>query len=359
MMKSVLAVTAFVAMTLTAPVQAQEKLTITPELVSAAEQEGELTLLYSSPLNAMQAFVEDFNKAYPNITVNLERKAGSAGVQMLLEESAAGVHRIDVFQGTDTGANAMVVKEKLLVPVQPQEVDQFLPSALVMAPDLYYPDRNRSLIMYNPNYVTEEEASKLQSWEGILDPAFRDKISLVEPTFGVTLAPLLYIMETPSLGEDFLRKLKQQNPTIFVNTAQARDAVISGQKPISWGAQWESIAFSEFERGAPIRFVYPKPTVEYGTNGWGVLANAPHPNAARLFYAWSVGRDGAAAMQGPAYNSLPALKNVEDGRAIVSKLKGESWFKFPEEVWNPNIESWVANGTAYQQTWTKIMKSAN
>ncbi|WP_186445066.1 extracellular solute-binding protein [Mesorhizobium sp. J18] len=358
-MKSTLAVAAFVAMTLTAPVRAQEKLAITPELVSAAEQEGEVTLLYSSPLNAMHAFVEAFNQEYPNITVNLERKAGSAGVQMLLEESQAGVHRIDVFQGTDAGANATLVKENLFVAVEPEEVEQFLPSALPMAPYLYYPDRNRSLIMYNPNYVTEEEAAKLQSWEGILDPAFRDKISLVEPTFGVTLAPLLYIMETPSLGEDFLRKLKQQNPTIFVNTAQARDAVISGQKPISWGAQWESVAFSEFERGAPIRFAYPKPTVEYGTNGWGVLANAPHPNAARLFYAWGVGRGGATAMQGPAYNGLPALKKVEDGRAVVAKLKSESWFKFPEEVWNPNLDSWINNGTAYQQTWTKIMKSAN
>jgi ABC-type Fe3+ transport system substrate-binding protein len=276
-----------------------------------------------------------------------------------MEEESAGVHRIDVFQGTDTGANAALVEKKLFVPVEPEGAENFLPSALPMAPFLYYPDRNRSLIIYNPKFVSEEDAKKLESWEGILDPAFRDKISLVEPTFGVTLAPLLYIMNTPSLGEDFLRKLKTQNPTIFVNTAQARDAVVSGQKPISWGAQWESIAFSEYERGAPIRFIYPKPTVEYGTNGWGILAKAPHPNAARLFFAWSLGTDGAAAMQGPAYNSLPAIKDFQDKRAVVSKLEDESWFNFPEEVWNPDIDNWVTSGSDYQQTWTQILKSGN
>jgi ABC-type Fe3+ transport system substrate-binding protein len=90
-----------------------------------------------------------------------------------------------------------------------------------------------------------------------------------------------------------------------------------------------------------------------------VLADAPHPNAARLFLAWGLSRDGAAAMQGPAYNGLPMLKSFEDERAIVRKLKAESWFKLPEEVWNPNIDRWVANGAAHQRTWTRIMKSGN
>ncbi|MCO5089598.1 ABC transporter substrate-binding protein [Bosea sp. (in: a-proteobacteria)] len=345
------------ALGMATPALSQEKLSITPELVKAAEAEGQLTLLYSSPLNAMQALSEAFNREFPRIRVNLERKAGASGVQALLQESAAGVHRIDVFQGTEMSANEMLLKEKLLAAIVPDTASNFPEKTLSLSPYLYYPDQNRSVIMYNPKLVTEQEAEKLKNWDGILDPAFRDRVSIVEPTFGVTLAPLLYVMNTPSLGEDFLKKLKGQNPAIFVNTAQARDAVVSGQKPISWGAQWESIVFSEYERGAPIRFIYPAPTVEYGTNGWGVLKNAPNPNAARLFFAWVMSRKGAIAMMEPAYNGLPAFKGVDDTRGIVPKLKTEPWFAFPTQTWNPDIQDWISNGRKYQETWTRIMKA--
>lgn len=335
---------------------AQEKIAITPDLVAAAEKEGELTLQYSAPLNAMQAMAAAFGKAYPKVRLNLERKAGSTGAQALLQEIAAGVHRIDVFQGTDAGANAELIKQQAFAALTPELVGDFPASATAMAPYIYYPDVIRTVVMYNPKFVTEAEAEKLRAWDGILDPAFKGRFSLVEPSFGVTLAPLLYVMNNPKLGEDFLRKLKAQDPVIFLNTAQARDSLMSGQKPISWGAQWENIVFSDFERGAPIRFVYPNPTVAYGGNGWGVLAKAPHPNAARLFFAWGMSRDGGLAIQGPQYNGRSALKSLEDTRTVVPRLKKEAWFKPAGEDWNPDIKDWIGNGPRYQEIWTRILK---
>ncbi len=48
------------SLAISAAASAQEKITITPELVAAAEKEGELTLQYSSPLAALQAMVPSF-----------------------------------------------------------------------------------------------------------------------------------------------------------------------------------------------------------------------------------------------------------------------------------------------------------
>src|SRR3546814_676215 len=151
-MKMLLPAALAATLAVVSPLAAQEKLAITPELVAAAEEEGELTLQYSAPLNAMQALVQSFNEAYPNVTVNLERKAGSSGVQALLQESAAGVHRIDVFQGTDTNANAELIAQGLLAPVVPETADQFPESARVQAPHIYYPDVIRTVVMYNPEF---------------------------------------------------------------------------------------------------------------------------------------------------------------------------------------------------------------
>lgn len=348
---------AFAAGALAAAAVAQERLEITPALVAAAEKEGELTLLYSSPLVSMQGITDDFRKAYPKIKVNLERKAGSAGAQALMQEAAAGVARIDVFQGSDVAANQELVDLKLFAPLVPAGIDGYLPSARIMEPFLYYPEVNSTVIMYNPRLVTDDEVRRLRAWNGILDPAFKGRISVVEPTFGVTLAPLLYVMNTPGLGADFLRRLRSQDPHVYTNTAQAREAVISGQRPISWGAQWEAVVLSEIEKGTPVRFVYPDVRVEWGGTGYGVLAKAPRPNAARLFMAWKFSKAGAASEQAPHTSSRPALKQLEDVRAVMNAVRKEPWFSMSETVWNPDPKDWVRNGPAHQQTWTQIMRA--
>ncbi len=335
---------------------AQEKLEITPALVAAAEKEGEFTLLYSSPLASMQGMTDDFRKTYPKLKVNLERKAGSSGANALMQEVNAGVNRVDVYQGSDMAASQELVDQKIFAPLAPVTIGDYLPLASLMAPYLYSPDVNSSVIAYNPKFVTDAEAQKLRSWTGVLDPAFKGRISVVEPVFGVTLAPLLYIMNTAGLKEDFLRKLKAQDPLIYLNTAQARDAVVSGQKPISWGAQWEAVELADIEKGAPVRFVYPDPRVEWPGTTYGVLAKAPHPNAARLFLAWKFSKAGAASEQAPHTSNRPSLKQFDDVRAGMKTVMKESWFKLPPQVWIPDAKDWVTNGTAYQETWTSIMK---
>ena len=356
MKKNLKALLALLAALGAAAVGAQERLAITPALVAAAEKEGQFTLLYSSPLVSMQGITDDFRKAYPKIRVNLERKAGSSGAQALMQEAASGVHRIDVFQGSDVAANQDLIERKLFAAITPAAIGDYLPSASMMAPFLYYPEVNSTVVMYNPKFVTEAEVQKLRTWTGILDPAFRGRISLVEPVFGVTLAPLLYTMNTPGLGVDFLQKLKAQNPHIYLNTAQAREAVISGQKPISWGAQWEAVVLSTIEKGAPVRFIYMNPRVEWGGTGYGVLAKAPNPNAARLFMAWKFSKDGAASEQAPHTSSRPALRQFDDTREVMRRIRGEAWFEMPSAIWNPDPADWVKNGPAHQKTWSDLMK---
>lgn len=338
------------------PALAQEKIAVTPELVAAAEKEGEITLLYSSPLVSMQGMTDDFRKTYPRIRINLERKAGSAGAQALLEEMAAGVNRIDLFQGSDMAASQELVDKRAFAAVEPAGLEGYGPASRVMAPYLYYPELNSTVISYNPKLVTDAEAEKLRSWTGVLDPVFKGRISVVEPVFGVTLAPLLYIMNTPGLGADYLRKLKAQQPHVYLNTAQAREAVVSGQKPISIGAQWEAVILSDITKGTPVRFVYPDPGVEWGGTSWGVVAKAKHPSAARLFLAWKFSREGSLSEQAAHSNNRPGLTNLDDVREGMKLVRDQPWFRKPQQVWNADPKDWIAKGPEYQELWASIMK---
>jgi len=310
-----------------------EPLKITPELVAAAEQEGELTLQYSSPLVTMQGVVADFNEAYPNITVHLERKAGSAGAYGLLQELQSDVHRIDLFQGSDWAANRALIDADAFVAFELENQEDLQDAALVMAPHLFFPSLNTYVISYNPELVSEEEAEKLKSWKGMLDPAFKGRFSIVEPVFGVTLAPLTYLMSREDLGEDFLKAVRDQEPLIYLSTAPARDAMVSGQAPISWGAQWEAVALTTINSGAPVRFVYPEPTVE-----------------------WKMSEDGAAAEQSPSSNTRSTLKTVEDTREVMKRVKASDWYDGIEESWNPSPEVMINEGTKYQEAWENIFR---
>lgn len=355
-MRTTLAAALLLAAALPSLAADPEVIAVTPELVEAAKKDGQLTLLYSSPLLTMQAYAADFNKAYPDIKVNLERKAGSAGAQALLQEFSAGVNRIDLFEGSDQGANPDLIAKGMFAAIRPANADDFETAALHHAPYLYFSDYIRSVIAYNPKIISDDLAKRLKNWSAILEPEFKGKFSISEPTFGVTLTPLLYMMSHPEMGENFYRKLRETQPRIFLNTPQARDALMSGQTPISWAAQWDAVILTDIARGRPVRFVFPEPTPRWGTGAWGVLAKAQHPNAARLFFAWKMSKDGAASAQSPASNTRSFLKDFPDTREAMKTVTSESWYEPPKTFWTPSLDDWARKGPQYQKVWEDIMR---
>src|SRR3546814_15249475 len=76
--------------------------------------------------------------------------------------------------------------------------------------------------------------------------------------------------------------------------------------------------------------------MEWGGTGWGVLAEAPNPNAARLFLAWKMSEEGAAAEQSPSSNTRSTLKTVEDTREVMDRVKASDWYEGLKESWNPS-----------------------
>ena len=305
----------------------------------------------------MAGLVGEFRKKFPGIDVQLEREAGSKGADRLLQELRAGLRRVDVYEGSDLAASAVIVKRGGFAAVTPANIRDFPASSLGIAPSpvmhsLYAAGVNIYVIGYNSKLVSEEEAGLLRQWNGILNPRFKGRISLVEPVFGSTLVPLLYIMNKPDMGVGFLRRLRSQQPVIYINSAQARDALVAGQQPIYWGGNWEAAMLTLVQTGAPVRFLYPNPTVMHDNTHYGVLRNAPHPNAARLFFAWILSSDGALALQMPFANMRPAMRAVPERREIVFKLLQDSpWFELPKALWQPNIDDWIENGLKYQNLW--------
>ena len=98
---------------------------------------------------------------------------------------------------------------------------------------------------------------------------------------------------------------------------------------------------------AGIAFVYPADGLPAGPETYGVVANAPHPQAARLFMDWFLGVPGQiAAGRGLFLNSARADVPPPPGGVDISELK----LLFPSD-WG----AFLASRTQFSRFWDKMM----
>jgi len=95
-------------------------------------------------------------------------------------------------------------------------------------------------------------------------------------------------------GEEFLKKMAQQDLFVTRDLRQLADALAKGKVAIAFGIG-RSQAEPFVNAGLPIK---PVPAPKEGlpaSNGFGVVGivkNPPHPNATKLFINWFLSKDG-------------------------------------------------------------------
>ena len=345
-------------LTAAAPARATEIVRITPELAAAATKEGTVTVQYSMPLASMEGVVAQFNKQYPSVEVVLVRNAGSAGGQKLLTDFRAGVQDIDVIEGSDLALDKDLVAAGAVLDLTPENARD-VPPGYSIQPGMWTDVATTSVTAYNTERVTPAQAAILaRGWDGILDPQFKGRFSMVTPTVGSTLTPLNYVLNAPGLGEPYLRKLAAQNPVIFPTTAQARDALVAGSTPIAWMHAWDAISMQLIGTGAPIRFLYTEPSVQYPGSFWGVATRTAHPAASRLFWAWILSAApgaGCEASMMDFMNNQCVLAGVKDTRPQMAVLHATDWFRDTAKPFATVLpEQAVANNAANAALWYKV-----
>jgi iron(III) transport system substrate-binding protein len=149
--------------------------------------------------------------------------------------------------------------------------------------------------------VKPEELPKV--WDDFLDPRWKGKLGLES-----RLRPFVY--GTPFLGGEekvveYMKKLKEQNPRMVTGNTATDTLLVAGEFPIAVGTYLHNIV--KFKpKGQPWDFI---PLQEVFTNqpgpGYTVHAQAPHPNAGRLFLHWFVGPEGVALMDKERFKGKP------------------------------------------------------
>jgi iron(III) transport system substrate-binding protein len=139
-----------------------------------------------------------------------------------------------------------------------------------------------TVIAYRTDLVKEEDAPK--TWTDLLDPKYKDKLVKSHPGYSGNVMTATYAL-SQLLGWDFFEKLGKQGVMQVQSSTEPPKVLAQGERPIQADGN-EYNVFILQDKGVPIKAVYPPEGTSIAYGNAAILAYAPHPNAAKLFYSF-------------------------------------------------------------------------
>ncbi len=309
------------------------------ELLAAARKEGKVVVSGPPSQELRQALPAAFKNRF-GVTVEYIGGRGNDAATRLRAERAAGISTVDLMLAGSQTMATILYREQMLDPLRPA---LFLPEVIDgskwQTGNLWFSDPEQLYVLRLCNTLTSTLAinthglkpEDLHSMRDLLDPRWKGKISLQDPTLpgsGSNQAAQLYLQ----FGEDFVRRLFiDQKPAISRDTRQMTDWLVRGTYPISFGAVDGEVEHLNKE-GWPVLPVYSLSdwpgTTTAGFGQIALLGHAPHPNAAKLFANWIASKEGSEIFA-RALNVVPARNDIDAQSFLPPELiprPGVSYF---------------------------------
>jgi iron(III) transport system substrate-binding protein len=292
------------------------------DTLAAARKEGKLVVA-GPPSQELRRTLPAAFKARHGITVDYIGGRSTELATRLRAERQAGIHSLDVvFAGNESMA-IVFYGEKMLQPLKPALI---LPDVVDgqnwKKGQLWFSDPQGQYILRLSNTVTtmfhintkDVKPGELRSVHDLLDPKWKGKIALQDPTIsgsGSNQAAHLYYQH----GADFVKRLYvDQKPMISRDTRQITDGLARGTYPITLGAEDAEVVKLKQE-GIPVEILdtltdlYSQVSASFGQVG--LLDNAPHPNAAKVFVNWIASKEGSEVFN-RAMGTAPTRNDIDE-----------------------------------------------
>lgn len=142
-------------------------------------------------------------------------------------------------------------------------------------------------LIWNPQFVEED----LQSWEQLTDPKYKGQIIFGDVRKSAAYLDVYVGLRNNNVWTDeWLNKIKAQEPFFLLRSTDIRDRVMSGEFPIAI-LGFPPRAYQVRDQ-VELKASYPKEGVVVAGNYGGILADAPHPNAAKIWTDFLYSKDG-------------------------------------------------------------------
>ena len=289
------------------------------EMIDAAKKEGSIVWYTATDVQVSEKVGSAFEAKYPGIKVQVERSGSERVFQRISQEYGSGIHKADVIETSDAVHFILFKRQGWLQPAVPSDVAKSWP-AQVKDPDGQFAAyrAHLSVIGYNTAQVKKEEAPK--SHADLLEPKWRNRIVKAHPGYSGTIMTGTHAL-SEALGWDYFEKLSKQRVMQVQSSTEPPKKLAQGERSVMADGN-EYNMFMLKESGVPVEIVYATEGTPIAIGHAGLLKNAAHPNAAKLFYAFLFSKDTQQLISdvGGLRSFHPDVKEKAE-RTPLSKIK--------------------------------------
>ena len=278
-------------------------------LVEKAKEEGKLVAYLA--MNAADAVTVQatFERKFPQIKVDLVRAGAPAMLQRVLTEYRGGKIFADVVLGfgfTHYELGQLKLLARYESPERPNYVAQFKDK------DGFWTNVIPIVhtIAYNPKMLQPAELPV--RYTDLLLPKWKGKAGMNSNNIMFLAAMMTHFGKED--GMDFLQKLAAQAPQVRGGGTLLTTLVAAGEFPLAFSINENNVENFKL-KGAPIDWVRVADPLYGELVPIGIMAGAPHPNAARLFVDYTLSREGQELFRNlgkvPARNDVVPKFNID------------------------------------------------
>ena len=273
-------------------------------------QAGTVTVVTSFPKELTQAYKAAFEKANPEIKIEILNKNTVQGIAYVRELPVG--QRPDVFWASAPDAFEVLTGLKLLEPIG-DLANKAAPSKVgaypINSPDNLYLGQALAGygLMWNTRYMTANKVPAPKQWADLMKPVYFGHVAMSSPsrsgTTHLTVETLLQ-GEGWDKGWSQLLQISGNSAAITERSFGVPDGVNNGQFGI--GLVIDFFGLAGKYSGFPVEFVYPDVTAVVPAN-IALVSGGKNTAEARKFISYTVSQQGQELLYNPKISRLPIL----------------------------------------------------
>jgi iron(III) transport system substrate-binding protein len=280
------------------------------ELHKAAIKEGGVVNFYATlaQINA-ERILPVFEKRFPGIKVNHVDATADKLAARAITEARGGRVFSDVFQMALENV-LQVIDQKLTLEWLPPEASAY--PANFKGTNWLAADMVIITASWNTSLVKKEDEPK--QFDDFADPKWKGKLIAEARDVELLIGLARHKYKNDEKAYDFLRRLAANNVEFHKGHSELAEFLVAGQAAACVTCYAHHYP-PRIKKGAPLGYMLTEGIATITANA--LAKDAPHPNAARLFYRWSSSEEGQKAYA--EGGRLPPHPKVEPGRRSAQR----------------------------------------
>ena len=292
---------------------------------AAATRGGEIIVQSALFESLATQMTKAFNEKYAKDKLSVKVVRIQTGQQANLydQELRAGKVSGDVMFMVDPGLFLKLAREKKLTPYCSSHQSEYRPEALSKDCSHIHVTAYYQYLSYNPELV--KGADVPTSWNDLLNPKWKGKISIPDPKVGGGHYYFVFTIYK-LFGKEWFEKVRANDPLLTQSHGVTHNQIMAGERVM--GVNISVLARRDGPypggKGAPVKEAFPKEGGALLAGSMAITKGGPNPAGAKVFIEWAASLEGQKAINRLGHFSLRKDFTSVEGDDL-SKIKYHWW----------------------------------